>query len=444
MRRAAPLRWGLALCIGACVPAGGQDETLPSPERRPAEALPAESRPAGLPSTVEAFRAAEPPSMRRLRARADTVRDRVLTAGVRHTYLWLAEGPHAVHIIEAAHGACPVPIQVRHAGPPLYRRALTSHIGRTAVAAINADFFLIPRGEPVGAQVSDGMVQSGPGQRPVFGIPADSAYSAMIGEPTLQGVLAAGADSFPLEAVNRWSPDEATEGGGGGAGGEHAPPDRRAAVAFTHWHGERSPAHDSTRLSVAVFAGEAAGAWGRGVVVRVDSLSGALAIDSMTTVFVLPRRSPRPRAAWPAAGDTVHWRIQLEIRTARGTSVASEAVGGFPVLLSGGKAPENLPEAASPAFVMARHPRSAIAIDHTRRRLFLVVIDGRQESYSAGMSLPELAGLMAAIGAEDALNLDGGGSTALALRGRIVNRPSDRTGERPVGNAVLLFPPSCD
>jgi len=55
-----------------------------------------------------------------------------------------------------------------------------------------------------------------------------------------------------------------------------------------------------------------------------------------------------------------------------------------------------------------------------------------------GMSLPELASLFEALGVEEALNLDGGGSTALVVGARPVNRPSDATGERPVVNALAL------
>ncbi len=55
------------------------------------------------------------------------------------------------------------------------------------------------------------------------------------------------------------------------------------------------------------------------------------------------------------------------------------------------------------------------------------------------MSLPELAGLMEALGVEEALNLDGGGSSAMVVRGWLVNRPSDEAGERPVGNSLWVL-----
>jgi exopolysaccharide biosynthesis protein len=54
------------------------------------------------------------------------------------------------------------------------------------------------------------------------------------------------------------------------------------------------------------------------------------------------------------------------------------------------------------------------------------------------MSLDELTWLFQRLGASDALNLDGGGSSAMVVDGAVVNRPSDREGERAVGNALAL------
>ncbi|MEL6816387.1 MAG: phosphodiester glycosidase family protein, partial [Cyanobacteria bacterium J06598_3] len=60
-------------------------------------------------------------------------------------------------------------------------------------------------------------------------------------------------------------------------------------------------------------------------------------------------------------------------------------------------------------------PRSAIAIDKANERLWIVVVDGRQKGYSEGITLAELSEFVIALGADSALNLDGGGSSALAI-----------------------------
>ena len=120
-------------------------------------------------------------------------------------------------------------------------------------------------------------------------------------------------------------------------------------------------------------------------------------------------------------------------------------VGGFPLLLKDGARVGDLGVSERPAFADARHPRTAVGYDPDRNRLWLVVVDGRQPGYSEGMSLPELADLLQALGARDALNLDGGGSSVMVLRGRAFSRPSDPEGERAVANAlaVALEPGGC-
>ncbi|MFB2119703.1 phosphodiester glycosidase family protein [Parapedobacter sp. 2B3] len=92
-----------------------------------------------------------------------------------------------------------------------------------------------------------------------------------------------------------------------------------------------------------------------------------------------------------------------------------------------------------------RHPRSAIATT-ADRRLILIVVDGRNR-LSAGMSLPELAKVLRWLGADDAMNLDGGGSSTLYVKAAtetgVVNHPSDNKqfdhlGQRRVANIIYV------
>jgi len=89
-------------------------------------------------------------------------------------------------------------------------------------------------------------------------------------------------------------------------------------------------------------------------------------------------------------------------------------------------------------FGVRRNPRTLAGVT-ADGHLLLVTVDGRAHGYSAGLSFDESARLMQALGATEALNLDGGGSTTMALGGTLVTRPSDATGERPVGDALLLL-----
>ena len=88
------------------------------------------------------------------------------------------------------------------------------------------------------------------------------------------------------------------------------------------------------------------------------------------------------------------------------------------------------------------HPRTAIGIDRDTGQVLMLVVDGRQ-SFSRGYTMVELANLMTTLGADDALNLDGGGSsTMLALDPTgligVRNSPSDGF-ERLVANALSVM-----
>lgn len=115
------------------------------------------------------------------------------------------------------------------------------------------------------------------------------------------------------------------------------------------------------------------------------------------------------------------------------TGRPSLAIGGSAYLLQRGK-------------VVTRddgelHPRTAVGIDRDTNRIFLLVVDGRQK-FSRGLTLLELARMLKKLGAEDALNLDGGGSsTMVAEHGpelEVVNSPSDGW-QRLVPNGIGVF-----
>jgi hypothetical protein len=78
-----------------------------------------------------------------------------------------------------------------------------------------------------------------------------------------------------------------------------------------------------------------------------------------------------------------------------------------------------------------RHPRTAAGVTRDGRTLLLLVVDGRRAGWSVGVTLPQLARMMLEAGAWNAVNLDGGGSSAMWYRtpaeagGRVLNRPSD-------------------
>ncbi len=110
-----------------------------------------------------------------------------------------------------------------------------------------------------------------------------------------------------------------------------------------------------------------------------------------------------------------------------------EVVAGNTMLVADG--------AIVPHQSKTRHPRTAVGLSANGSRLILLVVDGRKPGVAVGMSYDELATEMLRWGCRDALNLDGGGSSVMAIRDaatgdfKILNEPSDGR-ERPVANVL--------
>ncbi|MGB7159062.1 MAG: phosphodiester glycosidase family protein, partial [Tepidisphaeraceae bacterium] len=116
---------------------------------------------------------------------------------------------------------------------------------------------------------------------------------------------------------------------------------------------------------------------------------------------------------------------------------ARQVIAGSDIIVEGGK---NVARTGK-GFPDTRHPRTAVGIADGGKRLLLVVVDGRNKEKAVGMSLTELSKVMLELKCESALNLDGGGSSAIVLRDpktgeqEILNRPSDGR-ERSVANVL--------
>jgi exopolysaccharide biosynthesis protein len=130
----------------------------------------------------------------------------------------------------------------------------------------------------------------------------------------------------------------------------------------------------------------------------------------------------------------------VETDQADSWKTANSVIGGGPQLIRNGRVEiTNAAEKILPSFVNDGHPRTAIAKLRSGE-ILLVTIDGRQPGESIGMSLTTLAELLIEFGAVEAINLDGGGSTTMVIRNKLVNKPSDASGERPVSDAILVYP----
>lgn len=139
--------------------------------------------------------------------------------------------------------------------------------------------------------------------------------------------------------------------------------------------------------------------------------------------------------------EIIGWNKEIETnyKKNKGTVLASG-----PIMVDNGRISDW--SKCDKKFIETRHPRSAIFTKKNGTIVFLTV-DGRSEGNAAGMSIPELAYLAKILGAEDAINLDGGGSTTLWLKGApengVLNYPSDNKlfdhkGERSVSNIFYV------
>jgi hypothetical protein len=144
-----------------------------------------------------------------------------------------------------------------------------------------------------------------------------------------------------------------------------------------------------------------------------------------------------------SVGDTV--TVQMDVAT--GVSNIAQVMGGYPRITTSGvnTAHANLMTEGAPTDSLTllpqdttHNPHTAVGISQDKRFMYMVVVDGRSPATRYGMSLTELSDLMIYLGAYDAMNLDGGGSSTLVANNVVKNIPSNGY-ERGVGTALLSY-----
>jgi hypothetical protein len=349
---------------------------------------------------------------------ADSVHVDTITTGVTHSFIRDRRGPWAIHVVTIDSARCRPVFEARKPGRDVTARATTTQLAAGTLVTINADFFAIPGGTPVGPHVTGGTPLIGPTDRHAFAI---TAHGWRMGFARMDGRIAAASDTARIVQLNRMATRFSAYAG-----------TNDGVTLFTAWMGDSIGA-DSTARRITIRAANDASpeVSGSGVIVAIDSPAPMTRMQRGEVVLHV-HGSANPWARRRIAGESVSWHTAATMYGAR----IVEGVGGFPELLRDGR-PVLADQTVNPSFGAQRHPRTAAGWTADGRLLF-VAVDGRQPPYSDGMSLDELTWLFQRLGATDALNLDGGGSTALVVEGALVNRPSDAAGERAVGNAFAL------
>jgi exopolysaccharide biosynthesis protein len=287
-----------------------------------------------------------------------------------------------------------------------------------AVAAINGGYFRTTgtyRGESLGFLLLDGkFISESHNDRAVVGvINSRDASEVIFGHLKSYGEIRVGAAKHTVQGVNRpVSPNE-------------------LLIFSPDFH--RTTLTNPDGIEVIVR---------RNRVVAIEDLKGSSQIPPDGFVISASgsaRDWIKQNVRWGSIAR-FSWRMSpLEPEASNTWRNAGSILGGGPQLVKDGKVSiTSLQENITHAFVTDLHPRTAIAKLNSGE-LVLVTVDGRRPGVSVGMSLPTLAELLLELGAVDAINLDGGGSTTMVVRDKVVNRPSDQTGERPVSDAILVF-----
>jgi hypothetical protein len=297
--------------------------------------------------------------------------------------------------------------------------SMAANVG--ALAAVNGDLNDWP-GRPTHQYVQDGMVvQTGSRPGVSFGFRRDE-HGATIGYHPLR-ISATNNTTKTTVAVSSWNTEApATDQvvGYSWFGGKYDKPAtnqcsaRLTSPTVLRWNARENGAGRDYKVESVRCSSTTTMAVTSGSVVLSSKLVGAGA------TFIKGLK----------VGATVH------VGWTNDSPDAMDVVSGSAQVLKGGALQYT---ATCHLDLCMRNPRTVAGVTATGQ-VILMVVDGRS-SGSIGATLYELGLEMKALGAVDAVNLDGGGSATMWIKGLgVVNHPTDSSGERPVSNAIVILP----
>jgi hypothetical protein len=326
-------------------------------------------------------------------------------------------------------------------GPDIERRETTSVLAEAhgAIAGVNAGFFVLDPaagapGDPAGVGVYGGrLLSEATDGRPSFAFSDDG--HARIVRNSWTGTVSSGRRSITLDGLNR-VPGLIRNCGGTGDSPTDRPlhdttcTDPDELIAFTSDYGASTPVGPGAEAVIDDH--------GRVVTIRTPR-GGPLAAGTRSVQATGDLVDDLTTMAQPGRKLTISSRLE--------GPRADFVVNGGPELVRDGRQHatpnrDGMVRPGDPSFYYGwaakRNPRTIAGVDG-RGRILLVTVDGRATT-SLGLSIAESAALAQALGMRDAINLDGGGSTTMVVNDKVINTPSDATGERPVGDAILVLP----
>jgi hypothetical protein len=331
---------------------------------------------------------------------------------------WTSGGPLAMYVVTA-----PKPEGLYRLMPLLSNGTITgretvSSMQRAAspqmtTVGVNGDFFSWTGGWPSGLLMRGGIVehQSALG-RAAVGI--DTAATLRADRVPWLGRWR-GPDNlwYPVSQLNE-------------------PPRENAVALFTPVWGKATPTVSNGTVVVLQPFPPAAP--------RTDLVGNVAAVLGGESVAIPPDGAvlvARGTAASPLRDLPLATPLTVRIPLPNEWSSVTDAVSAGPTLVKDGRPIFNAGEALTPAQLRGRNPRTAIG-QRADGKIVMVAVDGRRRGWSVGITNWDLAQTLVRYGCVTGFALDSGGSTTVAFDGKVLNRPSDPQGERPVGEALVI------
>ncbi|MCR4430838.1 MAG: stalk domain-containing protein [Tepidanaerobacteraceae bacterium] len=282
----------------------------------------------------------------------------------------------------------------------------------SAVAGINGDFFIMATpSSPIGVQVKDGRLVSSPSNRQdmaAFGLTLDKLPEILRMEFSGK-VEAPDGTTFDIGGINKIGDGYSK------------------IFVYTPDFGAATPAVADTAsdLTFAIIRNN-----------RIENIVDGKAVDIPKDGLVLAARGDG--ANFLKSRFSIGDPVKLDLNITPDISNLKMALGGGAVLVENGAVPATFSH-----NIPGTNPRTAVGFSADKKIMFLVVVDGRQAA-SRGMTQKELAELMVKLGASFALNLDGGGSSTMAVRPlgekqpTVINSVSEGV-QRLIANGIGIF-----
>ena len=293
--------------------------------------------------------------------------------------------------------------------------------GHEVVGAVNGDFFMTsPTNEvglPLSGQVRNNELVLSSHNRACLVL--DNDKRPYIDRLTFTGTVTSGDHSFALNLVNRM---------------RYAYENIAANQSFLFTRSYGPVTYDGSNSGKMVLLRPAEGdfRWNANgvehcVIEDIFDAQGSRTIPDGKAILWL-KGTYANQTAWMSVGDVLDISFRLTLNNGPQDVNIDQLIGGSNhIIMQNGQFMEDWAE---------RHPRTAIGFNADSTRLYFVVVDGRHMT-SVGVTLKEMKGIFDALGAVNAVNLDGGGSSCILVNDEVLNHPSDGP-VRAVGNGCLF------